>query len=52
MIEITPETIDAINNSVSTGFQQLLPVFAILLSVILAFFALRKVIFLVTLTKR
>lgn len=52
MIELSPEIINSINFSVSSAFNELIPIFVVLISIILSFFALRKIIFLITLTKR
>lgn len=51
-LELSENLVNSITSSVSGGFQSLLPIFAIIIGVNLAFFALRKIIFIVTLTKR
>ena len=51
MINISSDIVTQITSSVSTAIQQLWPVIAVLLSIVIGFYVLRKVIFLMTLTK-
>lgn len=51
-IELSENLVNSLENSVSGGFSSLLPIFVIIIGVNLAFFVLRKIIFIVTLTKR
>lgn len=52
MIDFNPLIVESIVLSVSTAIQQLVPILSIFMSVTLTFFVLRKIIFLITLSKR
>jgi len=52
MINISSDIVGQLNSSVNVAFTGFIPVFAVLLSIILSFYVLRKIIFLLTLAKR
>lgn len=52
MINITTDAVNSIVSATSSSVQELLPIIAVIFSVVLAFYGARKIIFLITLTKR
>lgn len=51
-IELSENLVNSLETSITGGFSSLLPIFAIIIGVNLGFFVLRKIIFIITLTKR
>jgi len=52
MINLSSDIVDSIVNATSTAIQELWVIIAVVFSVVLAFYGIRKIIFILTLTKR
>jgi len=52
MINLSSDIVSAIVSATSTSIQQLWPIIAVIFSVVIAFFAIRKILFILTLAKR
>lgn len=52
MIEISSNIIETISNALSNAIISLWPVIAVLLGLVVGFFIVRKIIFIISLTKR
>ncbi len=52
MINLSSDIVNSITTALSGAIQQLWPIIAVLLSIVLGFFVLRKIIFMISLTKR
>lgn len=52
MINLSSDIVSSIVTATSTAIQQLWPIIAVIFSIIIAFYGMRKIIFMLTLTKR
>ena len=52
MINLSSDIVSSIVTATSTAVQQLLPIIAVIIGVVLAFFGIRKIIFILSLAKR